>query len=384
MSGVYLVTGASGSVGSALVPVLLTDAQAQLYLLLRAGDADELAARMEALHAFWGHPPGDAVRRRITPLAGDVELDRFGLEAETYAELVGRCTHILHCAGKVRMNLPLQDARSAAVASARQVVGLARAAPRLEKVEFVSTVGVGGRMPGAVPETWIDTPRAFHNTYEQSKAEAEDLIRAEVERGLPLTVHRPSMVVGEARGGRIIHFQIFYHLCEFLSGRRTRGLVPALGAARLDIIPADYVARALAWASRTPETVGRILHLCSGPDAAMPLTELQRRVRAVWAAQGLDLPRLAPLPPRLLRAALPLLRALTPAPARRALNALPIFLDYLADNQAFANTATRRLLEPAGIVAPDPRDYLDRLFDYYFRQAAAAPDRSAPARRKRL
>ncbi len=371
MSRVCFVTGATGTVGSALIPFLLANPDNEVRLLLRARDVADLASRLEALHAFWGHAADAPERSRVQALAGDVERPRFGLSPPDHAELTRVCTHIVHCAGKVRMNLPIEAARSAAVASARNVVELARACPGLQKIEFVSTVGVGGRMPGVVPEIWIDAPRAFHNTYEQSKAEAEDLIRAEVERGLPLTIHRPSMVVGEAAGGRVIHFQIFYYLCEFLSGRRTRGLTPALGEARLDIIPADYVGRALAWASRTPETSGRILHLCAGPEAAIPLFELQRRVRAVWRAQGIDLPRLKPLPPRLLRAALPVLRLLTPAPARKALNALPVFLDYLADTQAFANDQTRRLLESAGIVAPVPSDYLDRLFDYYFRRGPA-------------
>jgi nucleoside-diphosphate-sugar epimerase len=91
----------------------------------------------------------------------------------------------------------------AAVGAAHHVVELARACSRLEKVEFVSTVGVGGHR-AVVPETWLTEPRAFHNTYEQAKAEAEaeESIRGEVERGLPLTVHRPSMVVGAGRERR--------------------------------------------------------------------------------------------------------------------------------------------------------------------------------------
>ena len=366
MKRVYFVTGATGTVGSALVPCLLADPEAEVWLLLRAEGPDALAARLEALHGFWGHAPDAAERCRIRALAGDVERPRFGLTADDHAALARACTHIVHCAGKVRMNLPLEAARSAAVASARNVVELARACHGLHKIEFVSTVGVGGRMPGAVPEAWITTPRAFHNTYEQAKAEAEELIRAEVERGLPLTVHRPSMVVGEAATGRVIHFQIFYHLCEFLSGRRTRGFTPRLGEARLDIIPADYVGRALAWSSRTTETAGCILHLCSGPDDAIPLDDLQRHVRRVWQARDIVLPPLRPLHPRLLRAALPMLRAVAPAPTRRALNALPIFLDYLADTQAFANHLTRSRLVPAGIVVPAVTDYLEHLFDYYF------------------
>ena len=55
-----------------------------------------------------------------------------------------------------------------------------------------------------------------------------------MQAGLPATIHRPSMVVGDSQTGKVIHFQVFYHLCEFLSGRRTLGIVPDTGDAALD------------------------------------------------------------------------------------------------------------------------------------------------------
>lgn len=76
-------------------------------------------------------------------------------------------------------------------------------------MEAVSTVGVGGRYYGALPEQWLNTPRNFHNTYEQSKAEAEIILKTEVDQGMPITVHRPSMIVGDSQTGRILNFQIF-------------------------------------------------------------------------------------------------------------------------------------------------------------------------------
>jgi thioester reductase-like protein len=220
------------------------------------------------------------------------------------------------------MNLPLADARASAVNGARGILELARVAHRggrLQKVEFVSTVGVGGKRGGILPERWIIEPRTFHNTYEEAKAEAEILVAQGVADGLPITVHRPSMVVGDSRTGASMRFQIFYHLVEFLSGRRTFGLFPALGNAHLDIVPVDYVAAAVTWSAGQAATIGRVLHLCTGPRASPALRDLQVTVRRAFIAAGKPVPRRIFLPPRLLRSLLPVVAAALPAPGRRAL-----------------------------------------------------------------
>jgi thioester reductase-like protein len=167
----YFVTGATGAIGSALAPLLLEEAGTRVKLLIRADSSEDLTARLEALFRFWEVGPENLdFRGRVQALRGDVTAPRFGLDEATYAALCRECTHIVHAAGNVRMNLPLEKARSSAVGSAKNIVALARACSSLKKVEFVSTVGVGGRLP-RVPEDWLTEPRDFHNTYEQSKAE---------------------------------------------------------------------------------------------------------------------------------------------------------------------------------------------------------------------
>ncbi|MBS0551136.1 MAG: SDR family oxidoreductase, partial [Proteobacteria bacterium] len=256
----YFLTGASGAVGSAVVPLLLDDPDTHVRVLLRADSPEHLQARLEELCRFWQLAPDAEARRRMQPLRGDATLHHFGLSDADYASLTADTTHIIHCAASVRMNEPLDKARRSAVGSAEAILALARELAQrglLQKLEFVSTVGIAGKRPGLLPETWIDEPRAFHNTYEQSKAEAEVLVRDAIEREhLPITVHRPSMVIGDSRDGRIIHFQIFYYICEILSGRRTFGLYPDFGEIRLDVIPVDWVADALTAASRSQATAG--------------------------------------------------------------------------------------------------------------------------------
>lgn len=372
MSG-YFITGATGAIGSALVPLLLEDPSTQVKLLLRAGSSEELSGRLERLFEFWGVDHGDqAFRGRVTGLRGDVTLDRFGLSEAEYGALVDSCTHIIHSAGNVRMNLPIETARRSAVDSTHQIVQLALACAArgaLQKLEFVSTVGVGGRL-AQVPEEWLEARREFHNSYEQAKAEAEDYLREQMEQHrLPVTVHRPSMVVGDAQTGKIIHFQIFYYLSEFLSGRQTFGLMPDLKDTRLDTIPVDYVAEAIRWSSRQQATAGRIFHLCSGPGQAMELNRLVDALREIFAANGQRLPKLFRVPLWMFRGALPLLRRMAGERNRKALNNLSLFLDYASDRQQFANERTARQLASAGLSVPQPESYLANLIAAYLARA---------------
>ncbi|HZL27317.1 MAG TPA: SDR family oxidoreductase [Acidobacteriaceae bacterium] len=364
----YFVTGATGVVGSAIVRNLLSQPGNRVTLLVRADSDERLTARREQLLHFW-QIGDDSVGERVKVLRGDTTLPRFGFSPAVFDRLAQHSTHVIHCAALVRMNSPLDQALKSAVGAAENIVHLARcckASGRLRKIEYLSTVGVGGRLPGKLPERWITAPRAFHNTYEHAKADAESCIRDAIAEGIPITVHRPSMVVGESRSGRIIGFQVFYHLVEFLSGIRTFGVFPSFGNTRLDIVPVDYVADAVVWSSTQECTIGHVLHLCSGPDGSIAITELHQRVRRQWPSTYGRLPRTIKIPKQLFRALLPVISTFSSSRLRRAINTLPIFLDYLAEDQAFASSATVALLKPHGIAPPAIDSYLPAVLAYYF------------------
>ena len=368
------LTGSTGVVGSAIAGRALAASDARLKLLIRAASKEELESRVEALAQYWG-VARDALGDRVEAVRGDATEPRFGLSEADYDRLAGECTHVIHSAGAVRMNLPIADARRSAVGSAQEIIAFAercRENGQFEKVEFISTVGVGGRLPGELPERWITEPRGFHNTYEQSKAEAEERVREAIDRGLAVTVHRPSMVVGDSETGKVIGFQVFYHLAEFISGRRTFGLMPDPGPTRLDLIPSDYVAAAILWSCARPEYAGQILHLCSGPHGAVGIRDLRTSVRTEFMAAGIALPRPLTVPAALFRAAIPLVRTFSSERQKRALGTLPTFLDYLAENQTFGNSASAKRLEAAGIPLPSARQFVPRVLRYYLEHGRRA------------
>lgn len=363
-------TGATGVIGASVLERLLGLDDTSVTLLLRGPSRDAVERRRDDLLCELLGSDGAAKASQVEVVRGDITKEKLGLEPADYERVTKGCTHIIHCAAEIRMNLPREASRAAAAAGTKHVLSLGRAAHRLRKLEIVSTIGVGGRMT-EVPEQWITSPRAFHNAYEEAKAEAETLVQ-DASRELPVTVHRPSMVVGDSRTGRVRAFQVFYHLCEFLSGLRSRGIGPALGEATVDTVPMDTVVNALLWSLDNDVAAGLVLHPCSGADA-MRLSDLQRLIREKFSAAGVALPALRALPVWTFRAVLGPLTVMAPPKLRRALRTAPVFLDYLTEQRLFHNEKTRAVLAASGIDIPLPPAYLPRVIDYYLERRTARP-----------
>ena len=112
---VYLVTGGSGVVGSGIIAELLSRTDAKILVLLRAKKEQALEVRFEDLKRFWRahYPEIQAVdlATRVQPIGGEITEPRLGISDSDRAILVATCTHIIHCAASVRMNLPVKHAK---------------------------------------------------------------------------------------------------------------------------------------------------------------------------------------------------------------------------------------------------------------------------------
>lgn len=387
-----LVTGATGAIGSVVARQLLQENDCRLRLLLRADNSIGLDRRVGDLLRFWSLEGDHEVSSRIEAFAGDVTRPNLGLDLSTYQRLTRELTHVIHSAGNVKLNRTLAEARESAVGSARHVVAFVEACQQngaFHKLEYLSTVGVAGRMPGVVPERALHEPRTFRNSYEAAKAEAETFVLERMRSGLRATVHRPSMVVGDSRTGEIIQFQVFYYLTEFLAGLRTMGLVPDGRDVRLDVVPVDYVARAIQVSSLDDDATGRVFHLCSGPTHAPLVNELSDQVRDFFRRNGRTLPRLRRLHPALLKHTVTAAGSVTTGRMRRSLLSLPYFLAYLDDQtQTFGNVESQQFFSKAGLTLPTVSSYLEPVLSYYVshrphsRGAQPTADRTPPAIQK--
>jgi len=375
-----LLTGGTGAIGSVLAKRLIADGDTRVRLLLRARSAAHLSERLSELYRFWQLDSEDrSVSARVEALAGDVTMPRLALDEATYQRLTSEVTHVVHSAGNVKLNRPLEEARRSAVDAVGHILSFVdrcRAAGSFRKLEAVSTVGVAGRTPGVIAERAFREPRSFRNTYEAAKAEAETVLLDRIDEGLPATIHRPSMVVGDSMTGTIVQFQVFYYLCEFLSGRTTGGVVPDGGDVRLDIIPVDYVARAIDASMRRDDAVGRIFHLCSGPELAPRVNVLGDMVRQHFTMRGHTVPPLRRVAPAAMLDELSEAARGASEAVQRSLQTLPHFLAYLDEPQTFAHVRTREFLGDDDGEPPSVEHYLKTVLDYYL--AKGLPDRGDP------
>lgn len=341
-----LVTGATGHIGTALLPRLLEDPGVTVLALVRARDAAHLAERRAELSAGL---PAD----RIDVVAGDVTAPELGLSARDRARVASDVTAIVHSAASVRFDMPAEKAAEENIASTDAILALARSLKgRLTRLDHVSTAYVAGDRTGRVLEAECDVGQAFRNSYEWSKCQAEGRVRAAIAEGMPGAIHRPSIVVGDSRTGETKAFNVLYWPLK-LYARGWWRLFPGSPDTLVDIVPVDFVADALARLRRDPETLGECFHLAAGDDAE------RVEVLAARFAEAFGRPPIRYVEPKLYAS---WVRPILAAPlsltrrGRTILRGGKAFLPYFRGNPLFDTSNLRRRL---GSGAPRVLDYVD-------------------------
>ncbi len=177
----YIVTGGTGFLGRAALPLLLErDQTAQIHVLVRAGSVAKLEEQVSAI------PGGD----RVHPLIGDLT------EPGWASILPPPADHVLHL-GAIYDITAGDEQASTNVEGTRSVVELA--AKLGATLHHVSSVAVAGDYPGTFSETDFDCGQGFPTPYHRTKFEAEKLVRER--EGLTWRVYRPSAVVGNSVTG---------------------------------------------------------------------------------------------------------------------------------------------------------------------------------------
>jgi len=349
-----LITGATGFVGMELLARYLERSDRSVIAPVRAADDRAAADRLErVLRELFGVTAG-SYGERVEAVAADLTAPGLGLPQGRLVEIAERVDHIIHSAASVSFSLPIDEARAINVDGTRRMLELAELARErggLERYCHVSTAYVSGTHAGRFREDELDVGQEFRNTYEQSKFEAEQLVRAH--GGLPTTILRPSIVVGDRRSGWTAAFNVLYWPLRAFA-RGLYAAVPAIPSAPVDVVSIDYVADAIYDLSTGPAGVGETYHLTAGAHASS-IAEL-----AELASRYFDRP-----PPKVLAPAEFASFAETATGVRRsALEESQVLFPYFAIRTVFDDARARARLEPAGIrVSPLP-DYLERLLDF--------------------
>lgn len=355
--GLVFVTGWPGFIGRRLLRRMAEQRPGlRLALLVRPDRAARVQAELPALAG---------AEARV--LEGDVTRMHLGLSGPEFKRVTREATEIWHLAAVDDLSAESRRIRSVNLDGTRNLLELARACTRLARLHHFSTAAVSGDREGVILEDELEMGQGFGNAYEQSKYQAELLVRA-AQGEIPATVYRPSIVVGDSRTGEIDRFQGPYPLAILLvaSPLAVPLPLPRKGIAPLNAVPVDFVVEAALAISRMPAAVGRTVHLV---DPA-PLS-VRRVYELIATRSGKNLPPVS-IPHRAVEAllGLPVLERLA-RPQRAAIQLLNRIAVYNPRNML-------ELLAGTGILCPPITSYLDRLIDYVRTQYASQARGPAP------
>ena len=276
----FFITGATGLLGTEVVEQLLATTDSIIRILVRAVSQAEAERR---LHLLWWDDTllSDAIGKRIIAVTGDITCEGLALHGNDSEQLLGDTTHVIHCAAETGIQKSKAVLWHINVEGTRNVVHLAKAMPHLQRFTYISTAYVAGDQRGTIREE-PSAATHFYSLYEQSKAEAERLVR---QSGLPLTVCRPGMIVGNSKTGRTRNFNTVYYVLKLMLQNKL-GFLPVSSRQTVNVVPVDYVAQQVSVLTLHPQAQGKTFHLVAPPKELPRVGELIGEVRR-WARQEL-------------------------------------------------------------------------------------------------
>jgi thioester reductase-like protein len=262
------LTGSTGYIGAHVASNLLADQREPLNVLVRARDAHEAKLRLwHALQLHMDFAQFDGYfQERMQVFRGDLTAERFGLAEDEYRQLVRSTDSVIHCAASLNrksekscLNVNLRGTLEVI-----QLAVLARDDHGLRRFSHVSTVAVAGQRANEVVEedTAIDWNRSDYDPYARTKKFCEHMVR-QLLHDVPRTIFRPSIVLGDSRRPETNQFEMV-RAFVFLAGLP---VLPFRPSDKIDIVPVDYVAGAIAALHQKDRPAHEIYNLSSGVDS---------------------------------------------------------------------------------------------------------------------
>jgi NAD(P)-dependent dehydrogenase (short-subunit alcohol dehydrogenase family) len=365
----YFVTGATGFIGRFLIQELLDNRDGEIFVLCRASSV----TRLEALARQWG--AGD----RVVPVIGDLKADELGVDNAWVAAHRGKVDHFFHLAAIYDMTAGDAVNDELNVGGTRKALSLA-AALQVGTFHQVSSIAASGDYRGLFDETMFDVGQGLPSPYHRTKFESEQIVRTEAT--VPWRIYRPAIVVGHSETGAMDKIDGPYYFFPLLRKLRDHlpNWLPLIGVDLGDtnIVPVDYVAKAMDHLAHAPDRDGETFHLVNPePQATVDmLNTFAAAAKAPQFAVPVDRTFLSRLPtsafPKMIRPSTFLIAGLRSAPVQYALNqtlgrlGIPAeVVEHAGMPTTYASRHTQKALAGSGIGVPELETYAGALWSYW-------------------
>ena len=275
---------------------------------------------------------------------GDIRKPMLGMDKDSYQQLTQRVDAVIHSAAITDFASSYEVVHAANVEGTKNVLRFAADA----EAEFfhVSTAFVYDKS---------HTEHTFEfNNYERSKREAEEAVR---ESGVPYSIFRPSIIVGDSQNGNI-HRPQGIHLIINLYMRGYLPMIPGDPNCVCDFIPQDYVADAIIHSIRNHQ-VGKEYWLTMGKRAMRIEDMMQFGSEEAIRIMQTELPKCRLVPhemfDRLIR---PVFLPAIPDEFRSIIDTALIFSRYLSVEYPFPSSFDEIVASSSIPPLPPPKDTL--------------------------
>ena len=257
-----LITGVTGTLGKEMIKELILTTEYKLYVLVRRKGRHTHWDRMRKI--FSAYDLERYLGTRIQVLEGDVTSPQLGLSEESLAVLRSEVSEFYHVAALTALNGSREDCERINIGGVQNALEVAWDLfknGKMKRFFYFSTAYVAGsRQTYRSFEDRLTENPAHANFYESSKYQAEGKVREALAKGLPVTIFRPSIVVGDSRTGEVSEFNVIYPFMKlFAHGILT--VLPTRPDNSFNIVPIDFVIKASMAIARQESSLGKTFHL---------------------------------------------------------------------------------------------------------------------------
>ncbi len=352
------LTGFPGFLGSALTKRLVGRGRSVVCLVQRKyrQAAEQRAREIERECA-------EDDSGSIELVTGDITQSDIGLGGRIES-LQDDTDAVYHLAAVYDLAVSREVGMAVNVDGTKNVLDFAAGCGNLANFQYVSTCYVSGHYDGTFTEDHLVEGQQFNNYYETTKYLAEVAVQERMADGLPATIYRPGIVVGDSETGETQKYDGPYYLLRWLLRQPSVAVAPVLGtptAYEVNVVPRNFVVDAIAELSQRSESVGQVYQLCD-PN---PLT-VDEMLRVFGRATGKRVIRV-PVPKSALK------RVLSNIPA---LGIEPATLDYFDQPTSYACENTLKALQTTdtGVRCPIFGSYVGNLVSFVREHPEITPD----------